>query len=389
MATTEDARAGWEFYRSSGFSLSREEINERLMIAGFSPIAARTYEHYRRLERRGYRRYLSINRLDTMGLPDPFQDESIRSRYSYSKANVPSQVILHLPSAEVEVVGRADALSDLGTEIIIDDVNQMQALRAAPPASGTSCTVNFLHPAATAHGSIDFVGLLDPDAVRIGILFRQLIRIDELTGESALPAYRFHFTLSEPGDERSLDAVSQEVYWLLQGIEGARGVVNLLLDAYSDSRVIALPPTVQRLTVASPLDAWLEMSVHVYLTLNAMISRVAGIGAHAKAGAKAVLSLLVHLADADLTRAQADHIRAQTEGLRIDNERRMLATEVLAEASSQVITELRQRGDPVNESPSLNTERLLQLLFNDLEPSAYELTQRGIELEVGDPDEAE
>jgi hypothetical protein len=393
MATTDDARAGWELYRNSGFTLTRDEINDRLRTMGYAPISLRTHEHYRRLQRRGFRRYITINRLDTMGLPDPFEDESIRSRYGYREASVPTQLILHLPTQQVEILSRADSISDFGTEVVVDDATATAALRAAPPQHGTPTTVNFLNPPATTYGVIDFISTLDPDQVRIGVVFRSLVPVQQFIGAESLPTERLHVRLLETETSRSLDVVSKDVYWLLQAVEAARGLTNLLLDSIND-KVVSPPPTVESLSVSSPMNALLKASVQIVMFIDRMAERLESLGDVAQ-GLVATYTQrpvvegqadVLH-AEAELVRAQAENIRAQTQSLRIDNARKELAVEVLAEGAAMLIESLRAQGKPVNEQPQINAERMVQLLFADLEPSVRELTTRGLEIEVAPEDD--
>lgn len=215
--------------RNSGFGLSLEDINGRLLRAGFSPVRQRTYDHYRRLQRRGFRRYVTINRLDTMEVPDPFKDESIRSRYAFQQANVPTQLVVAHRAAPVEVMGTADVLSDFGTEVLVRDAAQVAALREAPPPAGTPVTVNFLRPPTTVYGTVDFVSSLGVEEVRIGVVFRRLTPVYELTGGQPLPTSDYRFVIGTDGSAQPLDLVSKDLYWLLQAVEASRGAPSVRL----------------------------------------------------------------------------------------------------------------------------------------------------------------
>jgi len=384
MASTEDARAGWELYRNSGFSLSGDEINQRLVALGYSPVRPRTLDHFQRLRRRGFRRYISINRLDTMAVPDPFVDESIRSRYGYADANVPTQLVVNQPTGPIEVTGGADSLSDFGTEIVVTDPAQLTALRAQPPLPKTPTTVYFLKPATTAYGTIDFVSVLDPNEVRIDIVFQRLVPAHELLGGQPLDMQLFRFIVGGE-DQPPLDVVSKDLYWLVQAVEAARGVVNLLLDSLSQG-VVAAPPAVDHLAVGSPMDAWLRFSVHVYQTLQRMRELVEMLGPTVGGVVRSMTQrpivdaeAEVMGAEAELIRAQADNVRAQTEGLRVDNRRRDVLVTLTSEVAAALINDLQARGRKVNAAPNLNLDRLSKLLFSDLEPSVRELEMRGLE----------
>ena len=63
-ASYRDAAAGWEIYKSSGFSLTLAQINDILRSQGHRPIAPRTFDHYQRLRREGVPSYVPINQFD-------------------------------------------------------------------------------------------------------------------------------------------------------------------------------------------------------------------------------------------------------------------------------------------------------------------------------------
>lgn len=60
-ATPEAARRGFDLYRQ-GASLVR--INAILLAQGHPPVSQRMHDHYGRLVRHGYDRYVPVNELD-------------------------------------------------------------------------------------------------------------------------------------------------------------------------------------------------------------------------------------------------------------------------------------------------------------------------------------
>jgi hypothetical protein len=382
-ADTTDLRAGWEIYRNAGFQLSLDEINERLEAAGFSKISKRAYDHFRRLERRGFRRYVTINRLDTMSMPDPFSDESIRSRYAYSDANVPTQLVVHMHDQPVEVLGTADSLSDFGTEIVVADNEQASALRESPPPNRTGVSVNFLVPPATAYGFIDFVDTLDPAEVRIGVVFRELTAIQELVGASALETTSFRVVIGrDQSSDTTLDVVSRDVYWLVQTIESARGIVNLVLEALAGDSLRTTPPSVSRLSVASPLDAYLRFNIAVFLVLDQALQKLGGYADGIRLIAGALVQKPLIEAKAEVATAEAERIRAQTAGIKIENQQKQAVADILTAAANALVPQIRAAGLPVNPNPEINTDRLLGLI-SELRPGADYLADRGAEISEG------
>ncbi len=379
MAGFDDTRAGWEIYRNSGFSLSLEEINERLKAVGYAPVAQRSYKHYQRLERRGMRRYISINRLDTMEVANPFKDDSLLARYAYSEANVPTSIVIHKVDSVVEVLGVADSLSDSGAEILVSESNQVAALRLAPPPPGTAVTVNFLSPPGVAYGNVDFVSSLDEVTVKVQVTFRSLTPVQNLLGARPLPVGRFRFVVGGDAADRPLDVVSQDVYWLFQTVELAREIVNEMLRSMTGDGVYALQPTVERLTVASPLDAWLNVNITVYLFVYNALDRIReGTGAAREVGG-VVTGVAQGRALADRTNAQAAQIRAQTEGIRLDNEAKEIRVRMFATTAAALEPAIEELGVRALKDPEYNVGRLFQL-YNDLDTSLRNLETRGLEL---------
>lgn len=58
------ARRGFEFFMADPTPPSHEELNRRLDDDRLQGVSPRTYDHYRRLVRHGFRRYMPINELD-------------------------------------------------------------------------------------------------------------------------------------------------------------------------------------------------------------------------------------------------------------------------------------------------------------------------------------
>jgi hypothetical protein len=374
VASTTDAQAGWELYRNSGFALSKDDVNDRLERMGYAAISDRTFEHYRRLRVRGFRRYIPINRLDTMNLPDPFRDESIRSRYAYSEANVPTQIIIHQRDGQIEVVARADVLSDFGTELVVDDARQIEALRQNPPADATPVTVNFLQPPATVYGTVDFVSTLDPNQIRIGVVFRRLIPVHQITGARTLGVQSIRFIVGEDLGDPPLDVISQDVFWLFQAIESARGLVNLMLNALTPEEIRSPPPVVEHLEVASPLDTVLKLSIQIYLGIGTFLDKIVSVGDKTKGVRDAITKR-------PITEAHAKYIREVTNGVRLDNERKAIANDVLSAVAASLIEEIEANGLQSRSRPDYNGERLMEVLFDDLDPPLRQLAGRGLSLD--------
>lgn len=104
MATTfVDALLGYEYFLGKRGSVSQVNINIYLESIGHSPIATRTYTHYRNLLRHGFRSYVPINQFDVSRTLGQLQMAADRRRYSREKvremgAMVSSDRIIWFPA---------------------------------------------------------------------------------------------------------------------------------------------------------------------------------------------------------------------------------------------------------------------------------------------------
>jgi hypothetical protein len=86
MATTfVDALLGYEYFLGKRGHVSQVNINIYLESIGHSPIATRTYTHYRNLLRHGFRSYVPINQFDVSRTLGQLQMAADRRRYSRCK----------------------------------------------------------------------------------------------------------------------------------------------------------------------------------------------------------------------------------------------------------------------------------------------------------------
>lgn len=116
-ATPEDTRAGFELYRSMQPPVDHALLNARLTAAGYGTVAKRTFEHYGKLVREGYNRYIAINRFDVARASRAYENASAMARYRYLDANVGVRVVFMGANRLFEALGRATLVSDPGAVI--------------------------------------------------------------------------------------------------------------------------------------------------------------------------------------------------------------------------------------------------------------------------------
>ncbi len=83
-ATPAAARAGYTMYREAGGDITRDDLNERLLVAGYGPVSERMMSHYRHLLDANFDRYISINRFDVARAAARYEDLGGSPRYRYS-----------------------------------------------------------------------------------------------------------------------------------------------------------------------------------------------------------------------------------------------------------------------------------------------------------------
>lgn len=311
MARYEDARAGWELYRASGYDLSLDEVNERLTVAGYAPVSSRTYLHYRKLERYGFKRYISINRLDVATAQDPFVDRAIRSRYRPRAVDLPVQLILHTPAGPFEVVGRTTELSEFGVALVVDDSSQVDALALKPVRRGTATTVNVLDPPGTFEGRVEEVVVGEGEVV-VAIEFLRLRPISEVSGEQLLGATTLQLVLRR-GDNPYLTDLGRDIYWMTQLVDVATALTSeVALGVASDGNVVAPQPRVHQLSMQSPLTLELTIAVPAGVLLLALLRGALPMAQRAAELVEAVKHWRVTDAEAIRMKAEGARVRAET-----------------------------------------------------------------------------
>lgn len=389
MARYEDARAGWELYRTSGYDLSLDELNDRLMVAGYAPVSSRTYSHYRKLERYGFKRYISINRLDVATAQDPFVDRAIRSRYRPRTVELPVQLILHTSAGPSEVVGRTIELSEFGAALVVDDTSQVSALMSKPPHRGTATTMNVLDPPGTFQGRVEEVVPGDGEVV-IAIEFLRLRPITEVSGEQLLAAATIQLVLRR-GDAPYLTDLSRDIYWMTQLVDVATALTSeVALGLASDGKVVAPQPRVHQLSMQSPLTLELTLAVPAGVLLLAVLRGALPMAQRAAELVEAVKHWRVTDAEASRTEAEGEKARAET---RLLNAQADLAEVDAARAWRAFVDETAgsvvEAGATIGDLDRVDPERL-EGLMKQLAAAAAALSGEGVDdIEVTLPDEAE
>jgi hypothetical protein len=238
MASTADAAAGWAIYRDADFALSLDEINDRLVRHGCSPVSQRMYRHYGKLQRYGYERYVPINQLDVKTLLDPFVDQARRGR---------EHPIQTLAEVELRVLVDDEIRGFAGTAIELSSTEVVVRLAGAEMAAFFSELGS-----ATPAGAVVFTSTGE---IRIGTIERLTLDV-----EQALSTVRVDFSgqldvarlvqPAIPSDELrlalriglppslGLTEVARQLYWLAQACDAARASASDLAQQLAPGEAV-------------------------------------------------------------------------------------------------------------------------------------------------------
>jgi hypothetical protein len=252
-ATQRDTRAGFDLFRSTAGTVSVDDLNARLLEAGYAPVSLRTFNHYRKLVQAGYTRYVSINRLDVARASAPYDNASGNARYSYRGADLAVSVLFTKPSKVLEATGRSVEIGDVGALLSFDDPVALAGLRNVKPQPGGQVAVRYVDAGRTVDGRIVEADVQAATAT-VEIEFTRLVSIADLGAADALPVVETQLRLhGPPGAGGTIDGLNRRLYYLLELLEGFRALVNRAGDA-AGGAVYAAPPLLASVAAASPPD---------------------------------------------------------------------------------------------------------------------------------------
>lgn len=268
-ATTADARAGYEVYRTSGFTASRAAINDALEQAGHNPVSDRMHRHYRQLAAAGFDRYISINRFDVSRASEPYSSLSAKSQYQYLETGAGVRVTFPRGRNLVEAFGRADRIGESGLIVTFTDSSTVEALSAkgTRPNVAEWVRVDMLDPSRQVEGRIIEVERTE-DQVTLEVEFDRLQSIAEYVDREPLEMSSYEFrVIAGDFDEPTVDVIGRQLYSLFELIETARSIVNEAAHV-AEGDYYASVAKVDRLSMQSPLVAVLFVPTPVAVVVG-------------------------------------------------------------------------------------------------------------------------
>lgn len=397
-AKTRDAQAGWQIYRDSGYEASLDNVNAELTRRGFTEIKQRTYDHYRKLHRYGYQRYVPINIVDVETHRSPPWGSPLRSRYRPRPANIDVQLVVVAGSRTVVIDGQTAELSNaeasvrvstealLGlTDIGVPSLEGMQLLVAfgnSPEEPARSAEVELVYP--------------DPDGpfALLTLAFLTPAETSEIPGQQLMPAGVVTVIL-EVIDPSSPDVLVRTLTALFEAFDASRVWTDAILGKLDLVGEFALPTvTVSQLTMSSPLVVVMSGAAAVLGFVRWQLRGLLKLrrqwheGSIAKSAAHIGEAEAASIgAEAKLTEAQARYIDEQTRSLRLRNDFDQKAMETDSASAAGVVVRLLQRAAPQLATKTLAAKEydlISDLFHNQVLPSLEKLlgdTLRSIEVQ--------
>lgn len=360
MATSRDAQAGWHIFRNSGYEADLDFINGELVRQGFDPVAMRMHNHYRKLHRYGYERYVPINQLDVETLKDPIWEGPLRSRYRTRSADLPVTLV-YLTDSVVQVSGDIVEISPTEARLQFREKRSVSRLLAASP-EGRSALITFTPDGEAQPVTVDLIQG-DKRSLLVTVSFVGVIATAQLTGRQELPTADAT-TVFETADPHAPVLVLRHLHAWFEALDAARLICDeLLAELDPTGHYMLPPPRIQELRLQSPLLITVSAAAAPLLMLLIVLMRMEQVRNMHHQG-----SITRGHAGIMAENARALRIKNDQEEFRNQVDRSVIVTQAIAamrdaigpDASAQVSEELTQRAAELVDRQLLpGLERLL------------------------------
>lgn len=234
-----DGAEGYRFYLRHGGQVELDEINEYLRGLGMREVQPRMLAHYQKLERHGYRSYVTQNRLDLAVAGDAGWLEELHARY----AEIAQPVPIELRWGATVAPGRADTIGLSSATVTTAEV---------PPAATPlvlRLTTSGIERTATVIRS-------DPSSGRVHLAFDVIGGIDVAPMDAPFLA-RISVKLEE--DSETMPAITDVLFKVERAVAKSQGDASEL-------------PRVRALSMTSPLEVLLQSSSPWIVTAGLLLA---------------------------------------------------------------------------------------------------------------------
>lgn len=363
-ARPRDSRAGFDIFRSAGGDISLDDLNQRLVEAGYGPVAKRTLDHYHSLVQEGFDRYISINRFDVARAATPYGDSSSNARYLYADVDEGASLVFAKRSRLFEAAARVVEVGESGAIFRLLDEEAVDGVAKLKPQPGEMVSVRFLESAVTRTGRVIEVDVKSRPAL-VEIEYSKLVSLADLGVGESFPEISVSYRITGTDEEQlTTELLGQRLYEFFEIVDEIRGLVNAASSPSADRPSYAPPPTVESLMVASP--AIIAMSIAEQVRDAWPVALAAGL--LTPTAAIAGIRKVWH----DGTGSKLDN---QTK--RLDNEAKTLANEQATahQALTNAITEQLTESFP---DAALDTDHIRHVVDERIVPSIRRLAENGV-----------
>ncbi len=269
----DNALAGWDIYKGSDYEATLVEINDELLVRSLPSVSSRMYTHYRKMRRYGYEQYIAINQLDVRTMEDPIWDRALRGRYPMYKVEEAVRVLLLVEDEAVALSGLVEEVSD--GELLLR-IHGDQAVSAFTAKGG----VWALEVIFTATGEVRLCEIskvtVDRRLQRVTVRahFVGATSAHDVLVRRSLPIGSFDITVGSDPESPLLGRTAQQVFWLFSATEAVRIATAELARSLEGGEQVSVPANrVERLSVASPLEAIIAIATPVGLAMGLLITK--------------------------------------------------------------------------------------------------------------------
>ncbi|WP_040491061.1 hypothetical protein [Ilumatobacter nonamiensis] len=347
-ASPRDARAGYQIYRGAGGEIGLDDLNERLVTAGYGPVSMRMLTHYRHLADAGYNRYISINRFDVARAASRHEDLGASPRYPFFERGEGVRLLVAKGSRLWTAYASVEAVGEAGAVLRFVDDEYATGLAQIKARSGDDVSISFLESGVEQSGRVVEVDL-GAQPPMMEIQFAGLVSLADLAVGQPAPTVPLGFRLRTRDDAEppTTDQLGRRLHSVFELVDELRSIANTAVGPTGAGRYSA-PAVVERLSVASPADVVLTVSEIVRV-----IALPSVIGFTIRELAKIPLQRKTWL-EGDVLRAELD----DRDDAKAAREMRAERDKAVAELAVQVQRRLEERY-PLRPNSAADVERMV------------------------------
>jgi len=275
-ASYEDAAIGWVIYRDRKGDVGREQLNAALSDLGRSGIAKRTYEHYQKMLKLGYKDYVSINRLDLRHASDSIFDTADRARYPAGVAAGSATLVVPASTGVAVLGGDLVSLSEGYATLRVPNTAEASTVARAKKFNRGVLVLDEVgvERAVQVLEGVEIDGALD-----LVLEFRSLLETELARPTSTLTSdYSLSFSL---GPAPSLFLVVEAMHRTFDLYESARVFSNMLLELSAAEGLAvdaeAAPVAkVRRVALSNPIEIVIAATPIVFGTIVYVLKHLPG-----------------------------------------------------------------------------------------------------------------